>query len=299
MKKYAAIIAGLALFTASSFLQAEESDAPAVTVTPVKGSLYILSGRGGNVVASVGDDGILLIDSDYAEYAQAHADALADLTGADEVPQFLLNTHWHFDHVGGNAFWGEQGTVIMAHENIYQRMSTRQEMKAFDRVLEPSPPPALPVVTYADSIAVRFNGDTLQVQHYPSGHTDGDSIVFFTEANVVHMGDHYFVGAFPFVDLGSGGNVLGFIANVESALQMMDEQTLVVPGHNSRSAVSKQTLEGDLAVLKASVEGITAMLEQGKTVEQITQQGLGDKYADYGSGFITEAAWVGFVAGSL
>lgn len=299
MKFRPVFFASLSLVLASSWSLAQDSAEPEVTVTPVKGPLYILSGRGGNVLASVGDDGILLIDSDYAEYAPAHAKALAGLAEEGEVPRFLLNTHWHFDHVGGNAYWGEQGTVIMAHENIYQRMSTRQDMKNIGRVFEPSPGPALPVVTYADSIAVRFNGDTLQVQHYPNGHTDGDSIVFFTEANVVHMGDHFFVGAFPFVDLVSGGNVLGFIANLESALQMMDDQTLVVPGHNSQSPVSKQDLQDDLAVLKASVSKISGLLGEGSTVEQITEQGLGPEYSDYGQGFIKEAAWIGFVAESL
>ncbi len=292
------LLGSLLLMSSASVSMAQTDEKPRVTVTPVKGPLYMLAGRGGNVVASVGKDGVLLIDADYSEYAQAHAAALAELTDSQVAPRFLLNTHWHFDHSGGNGFWGEQGTVIMAHENIYQRMSTRQEMKALGRVVEPSPAAALPVVTYADAIAVRFNGDTLQVQHYPSGHTDGDSIVFFTEANVVHMGDHYFAGAFPFVDLGSGGNVLGYISNVESALKQMDEQTIVVPGHG-RSLMSKQDVQIDLTALKNSVSIIAELLQEGLGPEQIAERGLGPEYASYGAGFINEAAWISFVAGSL
>ncbi len=297
MNKTISLVAGLGLVLLAGVAAAKEATSPSVNVTPIKGPLYMLKGRGGNVVASVGNDGVLLIDSDYAEYAAAHAEALAGLKSSEDAPRFLLNTHWHFDHVGGNFYWGEQGTVILAHENIYQRMSTRQEMKAFDRVLEPSPPAALPVVTYADAIAVRFNGDTLQVQHFPSGHTDGDSMVFFTEQNVVHMGDHYFAGAFPFVDLGSGGNVFGFIANVEKALTMMDENTVVVPGHGPLS--TRDDLQADLAAIKSSAEQVSKLLQEGKSVEDITAQGLGPDYADYGKGFIKEAAWISFVAGSL
>ena len=297
MNKTISLVAGLGLVLVAGAAVAKEASSPSVNVTPIKGPLYMLKGRGGNVLASVGNDGVLLIDSDYAEYAEAHAEALAGLKSSEDAPRFLLNTHWHFDHVGGNFYWGEQGTVIMAHENIYQRMSTRQEMKAFDRVLEPSPPAALPVVTYADAIAVRFHGDTLQVQHFPSGHTDGDSMVFFTEQNVVHMGDHYFAGAFPFVDLGSGGNVFGFIANVEKALTMMDENTVVVPGHGPLS--TRDDLQADLAAIKSSAEQVSKLLQEGKSVEDITAQGLGPDYADYGKGFIKEAAWISFVAGSL
>ncbi len=289
----------LACLFMSSLSIAQQAEPREVLVTPIKGALFMLSGRGGNTVASVGDDGVLLIDADYAEYAQTYAEALAGLTILKEPPRFLVNTHWHFDHVGGNAHWGEQGTVILAHENVYQRMTTRQEMKAVNRIVEPSPPAALPVVTYGDSIAIRFNGDTLQAQHFPSGHTDGDTIVFFTEANVVHMGDHYWVGVYPFVDLDSGGNVLGYIANVEKALAMMDEQTIVVAGHNSRSLMSKQDMQRDLIVLKQTTSKIEALLKQGKSVEEITGQGLGPDYAAYGQGFINEGAWISFVANSL
>ncbi|MEH6588520.1 MAG: MBL fold metallo-hydrolase [Halioglobus sp.] len=298
MNKTLPVIAGLTMTLAASLCYSQTDDAPKVTVTPIKGPLYMFDGSGGNVVASIGDDGVLLIDADYAPWVDAHAAAIEALKPNAAAPRFLLNTHWHGDHVGGNEHWGQQGTVIMAHENIYQRMSTRQEMKALNRVVEPSPAAALPVVTYEDSIAVRFNGDVIQVQHFPTGHTDGDSVVFFTQQNVVHIGDHVFENAFPFVDIGSGGNVFGYLSNVEKVLEMIDDQTIIVPGHGT-SLLSKQDLQVWVDKLKSSVSRVAALLQSGKTVDEIAEMGLGADYESFGQGFIKEPMWIGFIAGSL
>lgn len=276
---------------------AEETPDPEVTVTPIKGPLYLFQGRGGNVVASIGEDGILLVDSDYGEYAPAHAQQARELAGSDDAPRFLLNTHWHFDHTGGNNFFGERGSVIIAHENVRERMSTGQEMKSLDRVIEPSPKPALPVVTYGDAVALHFNGDDIEVQHYPSGHTDGDSVVFFAAQNVVHMGDHLFAKRFPFVDLGSGGNVFGYIENVAAVLARIDDNTVVVPGHGA--ITDKQGLAAYHDMLVTTSGQVRAALQSGKTLEQVTEQGLGQEWASWGSGFINEAGWISFIAGSL
>lgn len=289
--KILACFAALTLLSPCSLAE----DDPDVTVTPIKGALYLLQGRGGNVVASVGDDGVLLIDSDYTEYASAHASALGELT--DDSPRFVLNTHWHFDHVGGNNYWGEKNAVIVAHDNVRQRMSTRQEMKAFGRVVEPSPRAALPVVTYGNSLALHFNGDDVEVQHFPTGHTDGDSIVFFVGENVVHMGDHMFPG-FPFVDIGSGGNVFGFIANLEAVLARIDDATVVVPGHG-RNTLGKADLATYHQILKQSATTVRNALNRGESVEQVIERGLGKEYAAYGEGFINEERWIGFIASSL
>ena len=275
----------------------EDEKKPEVTVTALKGNLHMLKGRGGNVVASVGPDGILMIDDDYTEYAGAHHEALRGLAGEKSVPTFVINTHWHFDHTGGNNYWGEQGSVIVAHANVRERMSTRQEMKAFNRVIEPSPPAALPVVTYGDSLALHINGDDVEVQHYPTGHTDGDSVVYFAGENVVHMGDHYFKDRFPFVDLGSGGNVLGFAKNIASVLERVDDNTLIVPGHGDLA--DKQDLQRYLAMLETTIALVRERLEQGMTEEQIVEQGLGEEWVSWGSGFISEQAWISFIANSL
>lgn len=294
---YRALIAACLLSLPLTGHGQDSEDAPSVKTTPLKGSLYLLQGRGGNVVASVGDDGILIIDDDYTNYAAAYQDALDELAGDDATPRFLINTHWHFDHTGGNTYWGERGAVIVAHDNVRERMSTRQEMKAFNRVMEPSPKAALPVVTYGDSLALHFNNDDVEVQHFPTGHTDGDSIVFFAAENVVHMGDHFFKDRFPFVDLGSGGNALGFAGNIGSVLSRIDDNTVVVPGHGD--IADKEDLQRYHDMLTTTIALVRAGLDEGKSVEQIAAEGLGEEWVSWGSGFINEQAWISFIAGSL
>ena len=297
MNKILSVIAGFAVMLAANLCLAQE-DTKEVVVTPIKGPLYMLQGQGGRVVASVGDDGILLVDGDYGAWAEAYAAALKGIDAEASAPRFMLNTHWHGDHVGNNEYWAKQGAVVMAHENIYQRMSTRQDMKARGVVVEPSPKAALPVVTYEDSIAVRFNDDVIQVQHFPTGHTDGDSVVFFTEQNVVHVGDLYFAGAFPFVDLDSGGDVLGYIGNVEKVIGMIDDDTLVVPGHG-KSLKTKEEFQTWVKMIKSSVSRVAALLQQGKTVDEVIDMGLGSKYESYGKGFIKEEFWIRTIAAGL
>jgi cyclase len=286
----------LLLVSLSSMAQTED-EVPTVKITPIKANLYLLQGKGGNVVASVGDDGILIIDDDYAEYATAYHQALKTVSNTEGLPRFVINTHWHGDHVGGNAYWGERGAVILANTKVYERMSTRQDMKFLDRVVEPSPEPALPMVTYGDSIALHFNRDELRVQHYPGGHTDGDSVVFFTGENVIHMGDHYFKDKFPFVDLGSGGNALSLTANVAEILAQIDDSTVIVPGHGNLA--NRAELARYLEMLTATTALVQSGLAQGMSVEAIAKQGLGEEWESWGQGWIKEPVWIGFIAGSL
>lgn len=274
-----------------------DADTPTVTSALIKGNLHLLQGKGGNVVASVGNDGILIIDDDYAEYASAYHKVLKSISGSEGLPRFVVNTHWHSDHVGGNAYWGERGAVIVAHNNVYQRMSTRQEMKAFNRIVEPSPRPALPVVTYGDSLALHFNGDDVEVQHFARGHTDGDSVVFFSAENVVHLGDHYFKDSFPFVDIGSGGNVISYTANVAEVLARVNDSTVIVPGHGDLA--TKADLERYLNMLLTTTEQVKSSLAEGLTVDEIAARGLGKEWDSWGRGFIKAPAWIDFIAGSL
>ncbi|MEM8562220.1 MAG: MBL fold metallo-hydrolase [Pseudomonadota bacterium] len=272
-------------------------EALSVSVTPIQANLYLLQGRGGNVVASIGDDGILIIDDDYAEYAPAYQQALQGLTDSEGVPRLIINTHWHGDHTGGNGYWGEKGSVILANRQVYTRMSTQQDMTFFDRIVEPSPAIALPTVTYGDAIEIHFNHDTLRVRHYPNGHTDGDSIVFFTGENVVHMGDHYFKDVFPFVDIDSGGNVLGFTANIAAVLELIDDHTVVVPGHGSLA--TREDLKAYHDMLVTTTQFVKSQLAEGKTLEAIAEAGFGERWQSFGGGFINEASWISFIASSL
>jgi glyoxylase-like metal-dependent hydrolase (beta-lactamase superfamily II) len=285
---------GLALVCPPA-ISADEGDK--VRVTAIKGSLHLLQGRGGNVLASIGEDGILLVDDDYPELAAAHREALSGMGESGREPRFVLNTHWHGDHSGGNEFWAERGAVLVAHRNVRQRMGTRQDMKALGRVVEPSPAAALPVVTYGDSLALHFNGDDIEVQHYPRGHTDGDSVIWFSAANVVHMGDYFFKDRFPFVDLGSGGNVLGYIANVEKVLARVDGSTVIVPGHGDLA--DRSDLERYLDMLKTTSDEVSSALAQGVTLDDLIARGLDEKWSSWGGGFINEEAWIKFIAASL
>jgi glyoxylase-like metal-dependent hydrolase (beta-lactamase superfamily II) len=290
-------LAGAALMATATLYAQETAEQLSVTTTPLKDNLYLLKGRGGNVVASVGEDGVMIVDDDYPQYAPAYNDAINALTGDESTARFVINTHWHGDHTGGNEYWGDRGAVIVAHINVRERMSTRQEMKAMDRVVEPSPRSALPVVTFGDSLALHFNNEDIEVQHLPAGHTDGDSVVFFTAQNLVHMGDHFFKDAFPFVDIGSGGNVLSFTRNIETMLARVDDQTVIVPGHGT--VANKADLQRYLDMLHTTTALVQGKLEQGMSVEAITEEGLGEEWASWGQGFIKEAYWIGFIAGSL
>jgi len=269
---------------------------PEVTTTALTGTLHLLQGRGGNVVASVGEDGLLIIDDDYENMVPAYEAALVDLAGADANPSFVLNTHWHSDHTGGNLFWADRGAVVVAHTRVRERMATRQDMPTMNRVVESSPKGALPVVTFGDSLALHFNDDDLEVQHYAAGHTDGDSVVYFTAENVVHMGDLYFKDRFPFVDIASGGTVPGYIAAVQAVLDRVDGSTVIVPGHGSLA--SKADLERYLDMLQLTSTYVSDKLAAGESVEAITEAGLGEVWASWGTGFINEPTWISFIANS-
>lgn len=267
---------------------------PSVTSTAIKDGLYLLKGRGGNVLASVGDDGVLLVDDDYANYQPAYLDAIKAL--GDDLPRFVINTHWHGDHTGGNAAWGETGSIIVAHDNVRQRMSTPQENKFFGRVTPASPAIAWPLLTFADSMALHMNGNTVEVQHFPSGHTDGDSVVFFLESNVMHLGDHFFKDRFPFVDLASGGSVDGFMANIKALLGKVNATTTIVPGHGTLA--NRDDLQRYYDMLMATTAEVRAMMKQGLELEAIQARGLDEKWASWGAGFINQENWIAFIVSS-
>ncbi|MDZ7782921.1 MAG: MBL fold metallo-hydrolase [Halioglobus sp.] len=286
-----AAVVAVAAWPAVSLAQQAASG---VSVEALRGPLHLLQGRGGNVVASVGFDGILLIDDDYAELGPEYEKAIAGLTEFGLMPGFVVNTHWHADHTGNNEYWASRGAVILAHENVRVRMSTPQEIEALDMQVEPSPRMALPMVTFEDSLALHFNGGDIEVQHYAAGHTDGDSVIYYVEDNVVHTGDLFFKDAYPFIDLSSGGSVDGYIASVEAVLSRVDDGTLIVPGHGDTA--NREDFERFLAMLKSTTEAVRTALDKGLSVEEIQQLTLGAKWADWGEGFIDEKAWIATIA---
>src|SRR5712692_12003121 len=212
MKKLLLIFAITIIYLCSSYkAHAPDFSKVEIKVTKVGGNVYMLEGSGGNIGVSVGPDGILIVDDQFAPLADKIKAALKTL--GDGKLKFVLNTHYHGDHTGGNVVFSPEAPII-AQTNVRARLSTEQKSKFFKRTTPPSPKEALPVITFDQAVSVFFNGEEIKVIHFPHGHTDGDSVIFFTGANVVHMGDDFFAGRFPFVDLASGGNVEGVTKNV-------------------------------------------------------------------------------------
>lgn len=275
--------AGLCLTTAFSFAYAAEPDRfGEVTIksSPVGGSVHMLTGAGGNMAVSIGKDGTLLVDDEFAPLAQRIQSAIESLGGS--APKIVLNTHFHDDHVGSNASFGERG-VIIANEQVRYRLLN-------DATL---PRTALPIVTYSDRIRVHFNDDEIDVIHLPSGHTDGDAIVWFHNANVLHMGDLFFNGMFPFIDVENGGSIEGYIADVAKVLEMIPADTRIIPGHGPLASVVELGEFHDM--LKSTVSNIRARLDKGESVDGIVANGLGPQWASFANGFINEEAWIRMV----
>lgn len=246
----------------------------------VGGSVYMLIGAGGNVAVSIGKDGTLLVDDDFTALAARVQTAISEIGGSQ--PKIVLNTHFHADHTGGNASFGERG-VIIANEQVRYRLLNDPAL----------PRSALPVVTYADRLRVQFNDDEIDVIHLPPGHTDGDSVVWFRNANVLHTGDLFFNGSFPLVDVENGGNIDGYIANVAKILEMIPADTRIIPGHGPLASVVELGEFHDM--LKATVSNIKARIAAGESIDSIVANGLGPEWASFGGGFITEEQWIRIV----
>ncbi len=263
---------------------------------PVADGVWMLTGAGGNIGVSAGEDGIFLIDDQYAPLTEKIRAAVAKI---DDGPiRFVVNTHWHRDHTGGNENLGNAGALIVAHENVRERMSVDQFMERLGLTVRASPADALPVVTYDHSVTFHLNGDRIHAFHVPPAHTDGDSLVHFLEANVIHMGDTYFATGYPFVDLGSGGSVRGVIAAADRALELADAETKIIPGHGPLSdRAALQEYRDMLASVVASVEALRA---EGKSLEEVQAAKPTAAFDEtWGGGFIDAPTFVEAIYRSL
>ena len=265
----------LSLLAFSSAAQNQFENVTIDTVS-VAGNISMLIGQGGNIGVSAGSDGILIIDDQFAPLAGRIKTAIEAL-GSD-VPKFLLNTHFHGDHTGGNIEFGAE-SLMVAHENVRMRMAAGDQ-----------PAVALPVVTFDDDVTIHFNGEDVTLIHMPNGHTDTDSVVMFSESNVIHMGDHFFNGGFPFVDLANGGTVQGYLSNLERALSWIGDDTAVIPGHGPLA--TKSDLLNFYNVVKDTSTAIRVMKSQRMNKEETVAEGLGDEYESWGQGFINEQRWI-------
>ena len=250
-----------------------------MTVQPLNGSVHMMVGSGGNIGVSAGEDGILMIDDQYAPLAEKIAAALNQL-GSDK-PRYIINTHYHGDHTGSNAFFqSHKSSTVFAHENVRIRLASGEDVN----------PKTLPVVTYQDGIKFHFNNETIHVKHFPMAHTDGDSIVWFENADVLHAGDLMFKDWFPYIDLGAGGNVQGYIDAASAMIEMIDGDTQIIPGHGSLANRSDLMRFRDMIV--ETYAYVQAQKSAGLSEDEAVAKGLEDKWKDWAWRFITEERWI-------
>lgn len=273
-------------------LAQQNFDKVEIKSTRVAGPVYMLEGAGGNIGVSAGEDGTLIVDDQFAPLAEKIEAALQKL--ATGKVRYVLNTHWHGDHTGGNEHFGGSGATIVAHANVRSRLSSDQEVKLFGQKYPPRPKEALPVITFQESLSVHFNGEEIKVIHLAKGHTDGDSVVFFTKSNVVHTGDQFFNGIYPFIDLDSGGNVQGYINNVAMLIKLIPADAKIIPGHGPLANI--EDLKRFHKMLLATSDMVQSKIKEGKTLEEIKQEGIPAEIDSvWGKGLIKADAWLGIV----
>ncbi len=294
--RVAGLVWGVVTVLAAAQAPAQDFDKVEIQTIPVAGNVYMLKGAGGNIGLAVGDDGVFLIDDQFAPLTDKIRAAIAAL---HEGPvRFVLNTHWHGDHTGGNENLGKAGTVIVAHDNVRVRMSTKQFNRLFGNETPPSPTAALPVVTFRDAVTFYQAGDEIHAFHVSPAHTDGDAIVHFRRANVLHLGDVFFNGMYPFIDVWSGGSVDGVIAACERVLAMIDDDTRLIPGHGDLGGKKELQVYHDMLVeVRRAVQ---REIDAGKDLEAIQAVHPTAKFdATWGKGFIQPDRFVEILHASL
>ena len=258
----------------------------------VADGIYMLTGAGGNIGVATGPEATYIIDDQYAPLSQKIEAAVRSVTG--QPVKFVLNTHWHGDHTGGNENFGSRGLIIYAHDNVRTRMSKEQVIEQLKQTVPASPAAALPTVTFSESMTLHFNGETVLVFHVAKAHTDGDVMMHFRNANVVHTGDVFVRYGFPFIDHSSGGSFRGTIAATEKLLAATDANTKYIPGHGALA--DRKDVEGYLKMLKTVRDRISAQITLKKTVEQVEAADLlADLDSAGGKGFINGRAFTRLV----
>ena len=293
--KFKAILI-LSLFAITSFNAYAEKDFESIEIktTSITNQIAMLQGSGGNIGVIHGEDGLLMVDDQFVELSEKIKKALQKLNSGKV--KFLLNTHWHFDHTGGNRAFGREATII-SHENVRKLLTKDQVIETFNKTVKASPKVALPVVTFKESVTLHFNNNTIDVIHLPSAHTSGDSYVYFREANVLHAGDLFFNGFFPFIDVDHGGSIEGYIQAIEHLLKLTDSKTKIIPGHGPLA--KKKDLKKFLAMLIASKKFVAGHIKAGLSLEEVKKKTLPSKWDSWKDGFLNEETWLGIVYSSL
>jgi glyoxylase-like metal-dependent hydrolase (beta-lactamase superfamily II) len=290
-----AVIAVLA--SGLCFAQERDFSKVQIKVTKVAGTVYMLEGAGGNIGASVGDDGIVVVDDQYAPLADRIQAALKGIT--DKPVRFIINTHYHGDHTGGNEFFQKQAPII-AHDNVRKRLeeggmagnggSMQMEQKK-------ATPGALPIITFDHDVTVHLNGEDIRALHVPAGHTDGDSIIYFPKSNVVHMGDDFVTYGLPFIDVNAGGSIDGMIDGTEKAIADLPADVKVIPGHGPVSNLDD--VRNFVKMLKDTRAAVSDALAKKMTLEQMKEQKILDPWKKYSGEFISTDVFLETLYNSL
>jgi glyoxylase-like metal-dependent hydrolase (beta-lactamase superfamily II) len=296
-------IAFIALLCFSALASAQDQDFAKVQikVTKVSGNLYMLEGSGGNIAASVGEDGIVIVDDQYAPLADKIAAALKSLGVTDKPVRFVINTHYHGDHTGGNLPFATAGSTVIAQDSVRKRLETGGRAGnggSLSMDMKAAPKGALPIITFDHDVTVHLNGEDIRALHFPAGHTDGDAIVFFPKANVVHMGDDFVRYGYPFIDVTAGGSVQGMIAACEKVAAVLPADVKVIPGHGQIATLGD--VRDYATMLKATSAAVQAALKSGKTVDQMKKDKIlaaWDK--KYSGDFVTSDVFIETLYNSL
>jgi cyclase len=294
-KRKLLIAAAVVIAGGSAFAQ-QDFSAVKIQTQQVGNGLFMLMGEGGNMLLSTGADGAVLVDTEYAPLHDKILAAIRQAGGGDV--KFVVNTHWHGDHVGGNEPFGKSGAIIVAHNNVRARMSTEQFMAAFNQKVPPAPAAALPTITFPTRATFHWNGNIVNVIHTDPAHTDGDSIVHFTTANVIHTGDTYMKDIYPFIDVSSGGSINGFITASEMVLARSDANTKIIPGHGALATrADLQRFHDMLVKVRANIQ---TLIDQGKSEDEVwAAKPTAEFDAAWGNGFMNPENFTRFAYQSL
>jgi cyclase len=286
MRKLAVLALILDPFSARS-QQNNDFSKVEMKVTKVSGNIYMLEGAGGNIAASVGEDGIVIVDDEFAPLADKIQAALKNLGITDKPVRFVINTHYHGDHTGGNVPFNNAGSTIIAQDNVRKRLETGGLAGNGGSVKmenKPAEKAALPIITFEHDVTVHLNGEDIRALHFPAGHTDGDSIIFFPKNNVVHMGDDFVRYGFPFIDVSAGGSVQGMIAAMEKATAQLPADVKVIPGHGALSNLDD--VRAYTTMLKETSAAVEAALKAHKTLDQMKQEKVLAPWSKFSGDFV-------------
>lgn len=282
-------------FTGPALAQQDFSDVE-VQTQQIGDGLFMLVGSGGNIGVSVGGDGTFIVDTQFAGLTEKIQTAIEDVGGG--AVDFVVNTHFHGDHTGGNENFASAGATIVAHNNVQQRLSTEQVSTLDGSTTPPAPPAAIPVITFPERMTFHYNGDTVNIMHAPSAHTDGDSVLHFTGQNAFHMGDTFFNGTYPFIDVGAGGSLEGIIAAAESVLERANASTRIIPGHGPLA--TRDDLSEYVSVLTEIRDRIQSMIDAGRSEDEVVMANPTAEWDDsWGQGFMNPETFTRFAYQSL